>query len=150
VPVAAVRDENLGGSERFSEELWHEHDVLGAQLDSVERAAHVVADLSAPLETRRAELDRAYTLLAEQIVPHLRKSRAYESALVRRDYTHPPDRPEHERAERLTSKLGGLRDRVATGRARGVPSEIGRILDQLHALARPHFDEPPPPPPGRR
>lgn len=92
-----------------------------------------------PLETLRSEFDRADDLLAENVLPHLRTADDLQSDLVRHDYAHVAAHPDHDEAERLTSKLGGLRARVTRGETEDAPREIRRILYELHALTRPHF-----------
>jgi hypothetical protein len=135
--TAATRSQSHG----FADRLWREHDVLASQLARLESAADVVGNEELPLSALRSELDRAYELLAEHIVPHMRSADEYQKALTRRDYVSAPARPEHEEAERLTSKLARVRDRVSGDNISRARRETRRLLYELHALTRPHFGD---------
>jgi hypothetical protein len=123
----------------FADRLWQEHDLLASQLDRLEAAADVMGNEQLPLSTVRSELDHAYELLARLVVPHIHAVDDYRTALARRDYVSPPARREHEEAERLTLKLGRLRDRMSDSSLAVVQREARRLLYELHALTRPHF-----------
>jgi len=116
-----------------------EHEALASQLARLETVADAIGGERLPLETLRTELDRAYDLLAEKVLPHIRKADDLQRDLVRHDYAHVVARPDHDETERLTSKLGGLRARMTRGETEGAPRDIRRILYELHAVTRPHF-----------
>jgi signal transduction histidine kinase len=64
-----------------------EHEVLASQLARLETVADAISGEALPLETLRSELDRAYDLLAEKVLPRIRKADDLESDLVRRTVT---------------------------------------------------------------
>ena len=125
--------------DRFTDRLWEEHDALASQLALLKTVADAIGGERLPLETLRAELDRAYDLLAGKVLPHIRTADDLQSCLVRHDYAHAATHSDHDEAERLTCTLEGFRTRVARGEIEGAPREIRRILYELHALTRPHF-----------
>ena len=130
-------------SNGFANRLWREHDLLASQLTHVETAADAMSSgEELTFGALRAELDRAYELLAGQIIPHMRAADEYRTALARRDYVSAPARPEREEAERLTSKLARVRDCAGADNIAAVRRETGRVLYELHALTRPHFGDP--------
>jgi hypothetical protein len=136
--TTATRSQSLG----FAERLWREHDVLASELARLESAAEVMGNDNVPLSALRSELDRAYELLAGRVVPHMHSADDYQRALARHDYVSAPARPEHEEAERLTSKLARVRDRVMADNIAGARRETSRLLYELHALTRLHFGDP--------
>lgn len=125
--------------DRFTDRLWEQHEALASQLALLETVADAIGGERLPLETFRAELDRAYDLLAGKVLPHIRTADDLQSCLVRHDYAHAASHSDHDEAERLTNKLEGFRARVTRGETEGAPREIRRILYELHALTRSHF-----------
>jgi hypothetical protein len=138
----ATTDRRLSRADGFLDDLWHEHAVLASDLARLESAADGIVNEQLPVGTLSSGLDRAYELFAGRIVPHIRAADNHQTAFARRDYVSPPPRREHEEAERLTSELGRLRERVSAGNIAGARSEARRLLYELGALTRPHFAVP--------
>jgi hypothetical protein len=135
VTTTATRAQTHG----FADRLWQEHDLLASQLVRLETAAAVMGDERLPMSALRSELDHAYELLAQHVVPHIYAADDYRRALARRDYVSPPARREHEEAKLLTSRLGRLREHVSESNVAVVRDDARRLLYELHALTRPHF-----------
>jgi transaldolase len=126
-------------AERLADQLWAEHATLAAQLALLESVADAIGEERLPPEMLRAEVDRAYDLVVQKVLPHIRTADDLQRGIVRHDDAQTPVHPDHDEAERLSSTLAGFRARVARGEIEGAPREIRRILYELHALTRPHF-----------
>ena len=131
--------ETRGSDEHSLDQLWADHATLASQLGLLERVADVIGGEDLPPETLRAELERAYDLVAGKVLPHIRTADDLQRISAGHDYARAPVHPDHDQAEQLSSTLEGFRARVARGDVEGTPREIRRILYQLHALTRPHF-----------
>jgi hypothetical protein len=139
-PASVVgASETRGSDEHSLDQLWADHATLASQLGLLERVADVIGGEELPPETLRAELDRAYDLVAGKVLPHIRTADDLQRISAGRDYAPTPVHPDHDAAEELSSTLEGFRARVARGDTAGAPREIRRLLYQLHALTRPHF-----------
>ena len=123
---------------RLSDELCAEHKQLAQQLELLDSVADEVD--SVPLDTLRKDVDRAYGLVTQRVLPHTRAEHALRTRLAAHDHRRVGAEEDHGEIRRLARVLAGLRSQL--GKKEDVaraPRQIRHVLYELHALTRLHF-----------
>ncbi|MBU6423180.1 MAG: hypothetical protein KGQ88_03995 [Chloroflexi bacterium] len=121
----------------LSDDLCAEHKELAAQLELFDAVAEKTEGASGVV--LRREVDRAYALLSERLLPHARAEHDLRTRLATRDHRHIREAEDRREVERLTSRLADLRASLPRGADKVARREIRHLLYELHALTRLHF-----------
>ncbi len=121
----------------LSDDLCAEHKELAWQLELFDAVAEKTE--GAPTPVLRREVDRAYVLLRERLLPHALAEHDLRTRLAARDHRHIREAEGRREIERLTARLGELRSTLTTGSDKALRREIRHLLYELHALTRLHF-----------
>lgn len=121
----------------LADELCAEHKELAQQLSLFDAVANEVG--AAPAPALRRDVDRAYELLTQRLLPHAQAEHDLRTRLAVHDHRRVRDEEDHGEVERLAGRLSVLRSQLTRGDDRSARREIRHILYELHALTRLHF-----------
>ncbi|MDE3112331.1 MAG: hypothetical protein KGN00_01305 [Chloroflexota bacterium] len=121
----------------LSDELCAEHKELARQLELFDAVAEKTE--AASTTVLRREVDRAYVLLSERLLPHARAEHELRTRLASRDHRHIREAEDRREVERLTARLAERRAALARIGDAATRREIRHLLYEIHALTRLHF-----------
>ncbi len=121
----------------LADELSAEHKDLARQLSLFDTVADEVEAASA--DTLRRDVDLAYGLVADRVLPHAHAEHELHTRLAGRDHRRVREAEDHREVERLAARLAALRVELRKRDDKAARREIRHLLYELHALTRLHF-----------
>lgn len=120
-----------------ADEICADHEELARELALFDEVADEADDAAAT--SFRKDVDRAYGLLTDRLLPHVHAEQDFRTRLAVHDHRHVRDEEDHGEIERLTARLAVLRSQLVMHDERRTRRELRHVLYELHALTGMHF-----------
>lgn len=121
-----------------ADELCAEHTKLVCQLALFDAVADEVEEVDAA--SLRKDVDRAYALLTDRLLPHIHAEHDLHTRLAIHDHRRVRDEDDHGEIERLSARVAVLRSKLVGDDPRA-RRDIRHVMYELHALTRLHFTD---------
>ena len=117
-------------------DLCVEHDALALEIEQLRILAGALA--LRPVSAIQGDIERAWRLVADRAVPHIREEHEHHMHLALRDGRPLPPRNDETEIERLAGRLDELGPVVRSGAPDAVRA-LRAVLFDLHTLLHLHF-----------
>ncbi len=123
----------------LADELCAEHTELAGQITLFDAVADEVEE--ADVTSLRKDVDRAYLLLTDRLLPHILAEHDLHTRLALHDHRRVRDEEDHGEIARLSARVAVLRSALIIGDDRRARRDIRHVMYELHALTRLHFTD---------
>jgi len=131
--------EKAGCRPCLSDRLAAEHRELARELGLFLRVGDEADE--APRAAFLRDVDRVSGWLTQRVIPHIHAEHELRARLAVRDHRPVAEHEGHAAIAELARRLAELRTRLKKSDDHHVRAEVRRVLDELYALTRLHFED---------